>query len=447
MDILGQTYTLTGIVRALLGLVGLESLTALAVYTIDALLILLGVVMPVVTILIYLLRKILGFMQRRLGPMRAGPLGVLQTLADALKLLQKEDLAPANADRLLFAVAPFLVFVPAVLVYVVIPFGRGHGFVTKDLNVGLVYLSAVTSVTAVGIIAAGWASDNRWSLLGALRSAAQLVSYELPMTLALLGPALLAGTLSLSGIVEAQSGMWFIVPQALAFLIYFTAALAEISHIPFDLPEAESELVAGYNVEYSGMRFGLFFLGEFANSFTICAVAVTLFLGGWHLWPGWDPVQHLPGPLAGVAAVVTFAAIFGGAWWIGKRAAGLTSATNWHPLWGVAPALGMALAALVASLLGFVSIVVFLTKTSILVFVLMWLRATLPRVRIDQLMTFGWKAMVPVALLNFLFVAFQAATGAPVAWVVNLLFIAGVLWVLLWGWRKEWAYSRVSETI
>ncbi|MDH7570333.1 MAG: NADH-quinone oxidoreductase subunit H, partial [Armatimonadota bacterium] len=265
MHLFGTTLTLTDAVNWALGLAGVQSpgLTALVVYVIDAVIILFGLVMPVVTFLIYLLRKFLGFIQRRLGPMRVGPYGVLQSIADAVKLLQKEDLAPANADRFVYAIAPYLVFVPAVLVYVVIPFGLGSGFITKDLNVGLVYLTAVTSVSVVGIIAAGWASDNKWSLLGALRSAAQLVAYELPMTLGLLGPALMAGSLALGDVVEAQRHMWFVVPQALGFLVYFTAALAEVSHIPFDLPEAENEIVAGFHTEYSGIRFGLFFLGEY----------------------------------------------------------------------------------------------------------------------------------------------------------------------------------------
>lgn len=443
VEIFGHTYTLTGIVGAILGLVGLQSWTPWVVYVIDVLLILFGLVLPVVTFLIYLLRKILGFIQRRLGPMRVGPFGVFQTIADAVKLLQKEDLIPAHADRLVFAVAPFLVFVPAILVYVVIPFGKGEGFVAKDLNVGLVYLTAVSSITAVGIITAGWASDNKWSLLGGLRSAAQLVSYELPMTLALLGPAVMAGSLSLGKIVEAQEAMWFVVPQAVGFLVYFAAALAEVCHIPFDLPEAESELVAGYNVEYSGMRFGLFFMGEFANSFTICAIAVLLFWGGWHLWPGMDPVVHWPPYLAGLAAVATFTLLFWAAVQSGRRIGGINSATDFT-IWGKVPAAIVGGIALVASALGFVSLVVFLTKTALLVFVLIWIRGTLPRVRVDQLMNFGWKVLIPVGLVHFLVVVFQEATGIPVAWVLNGLFLVFLVLLPVTAWRREWAYSDVS---
>lgn len=436
------TLTLTGVVNWLLAFVGLQALTPLVVYLIDALVILLGIVMPVVTILIYLLRKFLGFIQRRLGPMRTGPLGVLQTVADGLKLFHKEDIVPAKADRVVFALAPYLVFLPAIMVYVVIPFGRGQGFITKDLNIGLVYITAVSSITAIGILCAGWASDNRWSLLGGLRSAAQLVSYELPMTLGLLGPALLAGSLSLGAIVEAQRQVWFVVPQALAFLIYFIAALAEVCHIPFDLPEAEQELVAGYNTEYSSMRFGLFFMGEFANDFTIAGVAVTLFFGGWHLLPGWDPLLHLGLFSSAIAMVLVFVLMMAAFTLSGRRVAGLTSATDWNIL-GIASAMGLALAVFVASLLGFASVVVFLTKTSLLVFVLIWLRGTLPRVRVDQLMSFGWKVLVPLGLVNFLAVAFQAATDIPTGWFLNLLFIAFVLSLPVWAWRKKWAYSDV----
>jgi len=433
--------TLTGIVEGALAPLGLQGLTPLVVYLLDALIILLLLIMPVVTILIWLLRKMLGFIQRRLGPMRVGPFGVLQTIADAVKLFHKEDLFPANADRVVFALAPFLVFVPAVLVYVVIPFGQGDGFVTKDLSVGLVYLTAVTSISAIGIITAGWSSDNKWSLLGGLRSAAQLVSYELPMTLALLGPPLMAGTLSLSGIVAAQQSVWFVVPQALGFLIYFIAALAEIAHLPFDLQEAESELVAGYNVEYSGMRFGLFFLGEFANSFTICLVATVLFLGGWHLpFLGGLPLTSWQ---TGLATVATMALLGGGIWYLNWRRAGWTAATRWHWLGYVSAAI-LAAIVLVAGLVGFISVVITLVKTSLLVFVLMWLRGTLPRVRVDQLMSFGWKALVPLGLVNFLALAFQAATGIPTGWVLNLLFFVFVGWLLLFAWRKRWAYSAVS---
>ncbi|MBI2843509.1 MAG: NADH-quinone oxidoreductase subunit NuoH [Armatimonadetes bacterium] len=315
--------------------------------------VILGFVLFVVLYMIWGLRRIMGFIQVRIGPNRVGPQGLLQTVADALKLLQKEDVIPEGADRWLFAIAPVIVFVPAYLVYVVMPFG--DGLIARDLNIGIVYISAITSITIIGIVLAGWASNNKWSLLGAFRAAAQLVAYEVPMVLALCVPVIFAGTLSMQGIVQAQGGYtlgfiphWFIfsgwgVP-AVAFLIFLAAGLAEINHIPFDIMEAESELVAGFNVEYSGMKFALFFLEEFAASFTLSAIAVTLFLGGWQ-----PLLPFLGGQLDGFAfQIVSF-------------------------LW-------------------------FFAKTVLMVFVLMWIRSTWPRVRVDQLMNFGWKVMIPAGL-------------------------------------------------
>lgn len=370
--------TLTGIISWLIGGLGLpDSWVEPLVQIVAALIILFLFILPLVAFPMILgLRKIAGWIQVRLGPNRVGAIvgqrrlprtreegrywvhvllgtGWLQTVADVVKLLQKEDIIPRRADRWVFTLAPFLVFVPAFMVYVVIPFGSGH-LIARDLNIGILYILAVTSVAVIGIIAAGWASDNKYSLLGAMRSAAQLVTYEVPMTLAVIGPVMLAGTLSMQGIVGQQSGgiwKWFVFPQILGFLVYFIAALAETSHIPFDLPEAESELVAGYNIEYSGMKFAMFFLAEFANVFTVSAIAATLFLGGWQ--------SPFPGPA-----------------WLNS---------------------------------GIFSLFWFLLKSFILVFIFMWLRATLPRVRIDQLMGFGWKFLIPLALLNL------ALTGA---WIV-----------------------------
>lgn len=323
------------------------------------------------------LRKVAAWIQARLGPNRVGAFtgrclpqqasrfrywvqvllgwGWLQTAADVLKLLQKEDIIPARADRIVFTLAPFLAFLPAFLVYVAIPFGHGN-LIAADLNIGILYILAVSSIAVVGIIAAGWASDNKYSLLGGLRSAAQLMTYEVPMTLAALAPVLLAGTLRMQGIVEEQSGgfwHWFLFsPACLSFLVYFIAALAETNHTPFDLPEAESELVAGFHVEYSGMKFAMFFLAEFTNVFTVCAIATTLFLGGWQA-----PFPFLP------------------------------STGLWSLFW-------------------------FLLKSLIGVFIFMWIRATLPRIRIDQMMSFGWKFLIPLSLVSL------ALTGG---------------WVLLWG--------------
>lgn len=303
--------------------------------------------------MIWGLRKVMAFMQARIGPNRIGPHGIFQTVADALKLLQKEDVIPEGADRILFMIAPAIVFIPAYLVYVVMPFGNGVS--AKDLNIGIVYVSAITSIAVIGIIIGGWASNNKWSLLGAFRAAAQLVAYEVPMILALCIPVIFAGSLSMQEIIKQQAGGWnhwfvfsnFGIP-ALAFIIYLAASLAEINHTPFDIMEAESELVAGFNVEYSGMKFALFFMEEFAASFTICAIATTLFFGGWHAPFGFLG-EHLTG-LAGQA----------------------------------------------------VSVFWFLAKTVVGVLVLMWIRATWPRVRIDQMMNFGWKVMIPTGLVLLL---------------------------------------------
>jgi len=328
--------------------------------------VILGFLLFAVLYIIWGLRRVIGFIQSRIGPNRVGPQGIFQTIADALKLLQKEDVIPEGADRWLFTIAPVIVFVPAYLVYVVIPFG--DGLIAKDLNIGIVYISAITSITIIGIIVAGWASNNKWSLLGAFRAAAQLVAYEVPMVLALCVPVVFAGSLSMQGIVQAQSGYtWGFIPHwfifsgwgipALALLIYLGAGLAEINQTPFDIMEAESELVAGFNVEYSGMKFALFFLAEFAASFTLCAVGATLFFGGWQ-----PPLPFLGGQLHGFAFQI-------------------------------------------------VSLFWFLAKCVVGVLVLMWIRATWPRVRVDQLMDFGWKVMIPAGLTVLL-----AAGVVVIAW-------------------------------
>jgi len=301
-------------------------------------------VLFVVLYLVYGLRRIMGWIQARIGPNRVGPKGLAQTIADAIKLLAKEDVVPAKADKWTFIIAPIIVFVPAYMAYLVIPFGN-DGWIIQDLNIGILYIVAVMSIPILGIVTAGWASNNKWSLLGAFRAAAQIVSYEVPLVLAMIPPAMLAGTLSMQGIVHAQSGTWFgVIPrwfvfsQILGILIYMCAALAETNLTPFDIMEAESELVAGFNTEYSGMKFALFFLAEFAGLFTISAIATTLFLGGWL------PI---------------------------------------HPTLSFIP-----------------PVVWFLGKTAVLVFILMWIRSTLPRVRVDQLMNFGWKVLIPLALIN-----------------------------------------------
>lgn len=295
---------------------------------------------------VYAERKISGFMQDRLGPMRVGPYGLLQTIADAIKLLFKEAIYPAGVDRALFLLAPCLVVIGAFLSFVVVPWGPN--LIPADLDVGLFYVIAVSSLATVGLIMAGWASNNKYALFGAMRSAAQIVSYEIPAVLSLLAVVMIVGSLSLQQVVEAQRGglpHWFLFRyfpiMLVVFLVFFIATLAECNRTPFDIPEAESELVAGYHTEYSGFFFAMFFMAEYTEMFIVSAVASVLFLGGWHspLPPSW------------------------------------TAAIPWDlgPLWLLAKAWG-------------------------LVFVHMWLRWTLPRLRVDQLMHVAWKVLLPIAL-------------------------------------------------
>ncbi len=290
--------------------------------------------------LVYVERKLLGRLQLRLGPNRAGPFGLLQPVADIVKLLTKEDTVPGGADRMVFLFAPAVVATTALLIFAVVPFGkewviwgRRVPLVISDLNVGLLYVFALSSLGVYGVVLGGWASNSKYSLLGGIRAAAQMISYELSLGLSLVPVVMLAHSFSLVDIVKAQAGIPFIVLQPVAFGVFFISAVAEIKRIPFDLPEAEHELVAGYHTEYSGMRFGLFFLGEYITMISLGALLAVFFLGGWH------------GPLL-------------------------------PPL------------------------VWFCLKVSLVIFVMIWIRGTLPRLRYDQLMDLGWKVLVPVALVN-----------------------------------------------
>ena len=294
----------------------------------------LGVVSLVVAYLTYLERKIIAHIQQRLGPMRVGWHGLLQPIADGAKLFLKEDIIPDKADKVVFVIAPIMVLVPAFVVYSVLPFSPS--FYITQVNVGLFFIIAVSSLGVFGIVMVGWASNSKYSLLGALRSAAQMLSYEIFLGFSLIGPLMLAGSLNMQKIVEAQSDVWFVFYQPLAFVVFFIAALAETNRVPFDLPEAETELVAGFHTEYSGMKFAFFFLAEYANIMVTSTVAVTLFFGGWK-GISWIP---LPG----------FA---------------------WYAL-----------------------------KLFAVIFVFIWLRATLPRYRYDQLMRLGWKFMFPLVMAN-----------------------------------------------
>ncbi len=297
----------------------------------------------------YLERKISAFMQARLGPMRVGPWGLLQPIADGIKLLTKEDFVPEKADRWIFFFAPYIAVAAAFIVFSVIPFGPDWGVIT-DINIGLLFVLAVSSVGVLALILAGWSSNSKYSLLGALRSSAQMISYEVAMGLSLIGALMFARTLSLSGIVSAQEGdsIWYLVYQPLGFLIFLVSGIAENNRAPFDLPEAESELVAGFHTEYSGFRWSLFFFAEYAAMVIISSVAVTVYLGGWYL-----PFVYR-----------------------------LTEAKGYHNLYVI------------------VSLLVFLVKLSAILYLYFWLRWTLPRFRYDQLMDIGWKWLIPAALIN-----------------------------------------------
>src|SRR5512133_3778186 len=290
-------------------------------------------------------RRVIARIQDRWGPNRVGPWGILQPFADVLKLLMKEDIRPTASDKWVFFFAPVIVLVPSVLAYAVIPFGRGMQ--VADINIGLLFLVALGTIPTIGIVLAGWGSSNKYSVIGGMRAAAQMISFEVPLLLALMSPVLIVGSLSMVDIVKAQQNVWYIFIQPVAFLLYFICGIAEVNRSPFDIPEAESELIAGFHTEYSGIRFALFFLAEYINSFTVAAIATTVFLGGWQ-----SPFQWIPF-LSEVFAIVP-------------------------------------------------GVVWFTLKAWLLFVTMIWIRGTLPRIRVDQLMIFNWKVMVPVSLANLL---------------------------------------------
>jgi NADH-quinone oxidoreductase subunit H len=327
--------------------------------------IVLGFLVVMVLVFIWYERRLLGRFQVRLGPNRLGPEGIFQPIATAVKILLKEDIIPAKSDKVIHWLAPVMVFVPVLMIFAVVPFGQRA--ILADLNVGIVYVVAISSISAVGIYMAGWASNNKYGLIAALRVVAQVVSYELPVVLAILGVVLMAGSLSMTQIVASQN-IPFLILQPLGFVIFFLGTVAEMNRSPFDLLEADSEIVAGYHIEYSGMKFAMFFLGEYGHALAYSCIIATLFLGGWQ-GPFLPPI-----------------------------------------LW-------------------------FLIKIMAVFSVIVWMRATLPRLRVDQLMGFAWKGLLPMAVINLFIIAAEVLWLSEITpWlmvVVNFVF-AGVL-VLLWS--------------
>ncbi|HUW39444.1 MAG TPA: NADH-quinone oxidoreductase subunit NuoH [Rectinemataceae bacterium] len=325
--------TLASAIRGLLALWGFPPLLAAAVVDIADFVLVAALVTVNIIVIVWLDRRVAAFFQERLGPNRVGPFGLLQSVNDAVKLLGKESIIPVAADRKLYKAAPLMIFTVTVLLYGFLPYGKGMAPVDPDLS--LLFFIALSSMTTIAILMAGWGSNSKYSLLGGMRTVAQVISYEIPMAFSMLGVVMLSGSLNLGAITEAQRGVWYIFLQPLAFVIFLISSLAELARSPFDMTEAEQELVAGYHTEYTGMRFALFFMAEYGNLFGVAALGATLFLGGWQ-------GPFLPGYV----------------WFLGK---------SW-----------------------------------LLVLVILWLRWTFPRARLDQMMKFNWKFLIPLSILNIL---------------------------------------------
>ena len=369
-------------------------------------------VVPLLPLVLVLMeRKVSAWIQDRTGPMRTGPWGLLQTLADGVKLIFKEDLIPPQADKLLFRFAPYLIFTCSVAVFAAIPFSQS--ILVSDLNIGIFYILSISSVIAIGVIMAGWASNSKWSLFGAMRSAAQMVSYEIPIGLSILTVIMMTQTMSMEGIVAAQDGVfsegkaiatflgveikgsildWMIFRSPftfLAFFVYFLSSIAEVNRTPFDLPEAESELVAGFHTEYSGMRFAVFFIAEYANVFAVCAIASTLFLGGWQ--GILDEDQFIPG------------------------------------------------------------LFILTGKSFLLVFVMMWVRWTLPRLRVDQLMNLCSKYLIPISFFNILgsgiwglFFRVDSTLSIRISFLIISLFVISLLGIVFNSFGKLTPHDQTA---
>ncbi|MCF7801140.1 MAG: NADH-quinone oxidoreductase subunit H [Candidatus Marinimicrobia bacterium] len=368
-------------------------------------------------VLVYVERKVSAFMQVRLGPMRVGPMGTLQTVADALKLLVKEDIIPQFADKILFRVGPWVILVSAFVTFAAIPFSPT--WVPADMSIGLFYVVSVSSVVVIGIVMAGWASNNKWSLYGAMRSAAQIVSYEIPVGLSLLAAVAVVGTLNLQELIHAQAGVgnlfhwipipvpnWFIFNNPFLFIaafVYLIAATAEVNRTPFDIPEAESELVAGFMTEFSGIRWALFFLSEYANAAVVALLTAIVFLGGWQ-----SPFPDIQGARIGMSVLAILAIL----WTIYVKYK--ANRFSIYPLLMTVVLAAMAwLFPAFARWLANPGLIWIAIKGGTIIFLLMWFRWTFPRLRVDQLMYVSWKVLLPLAMINLAGVAiWMWLTGA-----------------------------------
>ena len=385
--------TIGGLLTSLLTGIGLAPKAASVILMVIGVVIIASFCLVLPLFLIWFERRVVARMQDRIGPNRVGPQGLLQTIADAIKLLIKEDITPTGADKVVYNLAPILSVVAVISMWAVVPFASN--ILGTSLNVGTLYVVSVGSLGTLAIMMGGWASNNKYALLGAFRTVAQLVSYEVPMILSLLVPVLLARSMDLNGIVQAQQSVWFIVAAPIAALIFFVSSVAEVGRTPFDLLEAESEIVAGFHIEYSGMKFGMFFVAEFLHAFTVGALTAILFLGGWH------------GPFAAQV-----------------------------------PLLGM---------------IYFLLKAFLGYFIIILMRASLPRIRIDHMLDLNWKFLVPISLavivVTIIVDKVIQQAGISNDWArAGLLFLANVLlglaifWVLSRSARSMRAFEEAEHT-